>query len=103
MADALATPSVPSLDSGARLTRFEFERRYEASPPKLKAELVEGVVYVGSPVRVLHGKPHAHVMAWLGTHNARHADLQLGDNVTVFLDAENEVQPDACLWREQAG
>ena len=41
MADALATPLIPSLDAGARMKRIEFERRYRASPPRLKAELIE--------------------------------------------------------------
>jgi Uma2 family endonuclease len=26
--------------------------------------------------------------------------VHLSDNVTVILDGDNEVQPDACLWRE---
>ena len=36
---------IPHLHSGDRLSRDEFERRYHASP-NIKAELVEGVVYV---------------------------------------------------------
>lgn len=43
------------------------------------------------------------VMAWLGTYWARHPELRAGDNTTVFLDAENEVQPDAFLWRAEPG
>lgn len=42
-------------------------------------------------------------MAWLGFCTARHPDLMLLDNASVFLDAENEVQPDACLLRVAAG
>ena len=72
MADALATPPVPSLDSGARLTRFEFERRYDAAPPRLKAELIEGVVYVASPVGQSHGDEHFRLITWLGAYAARH-------------------------------
>ena len=37
---------VPALENGDRLTRAEFERRYEAMPHLKKAELIEGVVYV---------------------------------------------------------
>jgi hypothetical protein len=37
---------IPPLESGDRLTRFEFERRYMAMPHIRKAELIEGVVYV---------------------------------------------------------
>jgi hypothetical protein len=38
--------AVPALEDGDRLTRTEFERRYEAMPQLKKAELIEGVVYV---------------------------------------------------------
>src|SRR5687768_2136070 len=47
------------LESGDRLTRDEFHRRYCARPDLKKAELVEGVVYVASPVRQdVHSRPH---------------------------------------------
>ena len=39
------TINVPPLESGDRLSRFEFERRYSASNIQ-KAELIEGVAYV---------------------------------------------------------
>ncbi|RCJ24933.1 hypothetical protein A6S26_17155 [Nostoc sp. ATCC 43529] len=42
---------IPVLESGDRLTRHEFERRYHAMPDTKKAELIEGVVYVASPLR----------------------------------------------------
>src|SRR4051812_13280510 len=38
------------LENGDHLTRAEFERRYEAMP-NVKAELIEGVVFMASPVR----------------------------------------------------
>ena len=47
----LKSAKVPPLENGDRLTRAEFERRYAAMPPNVKAELVEGVVYMSSPVR----------------------------------------------------
>lgn len=61
--DAVATRPIPQLDSGARLTRMEFERRYEASPPWIKAELIEGVVYVAAPVSLPHGDEHFRLIA----------------------------------------
>ncbi len=94
----------PILESGDRLTRAEFHRHYCARPDINKAELVEGVVYVASPVRLsAHGEPHASVVLWLGTYRARHPSLRLGGNATVLLDADNEVQPDAFLCREEPG
>ena len=102
MSAQMAVP--PILESGDHLTRAEFHRRYCARPEIKRAELVEGVVYVGSPVRAdLHAEPHARVVAWLGAYWASHPYLRLSDNGTVILDSDNEVQPDACLWQEEAG
>ncbi len=96
---------LPSLESGDRLTRAEFHRRYCARPDIKKAELVEGVVYVASPVRLSkHGAPHALIMTLLGTYVAHHPGrAALGDNSTVFLDPDNEFQPDAMLFRIEGG
>lgn len=97
------TTRCPRLESGDRLTRAEFHRRYEASPETTRAELVEGVVYVTSPVSVRHARPHGWIVTWIGAFQARHPELLLLVDTTVFLDPENEVQPDACLWREEPG
>ena len=43
-------PAIPPLRNGDHLTRDEFERRYQAMPGVNKAELVEGVVHMPSPV-----------------------------------------------------
>jgi Uma2 family endonuclease len=89
------------LESGDRLTRQEFERRYQAMPQIKKAELIEGVVYVASPVRATHhGRPHAKIMTWLGTYWVATPGVDLQDNTTVRLDADNEPQPDALLRLE---
>jgi len=100
---AISTTARPCLESGDHLTRDEFHRRYSARPDIKFAELVEGVVYVGSPVRFdRHGEPHGLVVAWLVTYKSRVPGLLVGDNATVFLDDRNEVQPDAFLWRAEA-
>ncbi|MFN0072455.1 MAG: Uma2 family endonuclease [Chloroflexota bacterium] len=91
------------LASGDRLTQAEFHRRYLASPKIKKAELVEGVVYGPFPVSARHAEPHSWMIAWLGLYRSQHPELRLHDNVTVILDVDNEVQPDACLWRQEPG
>ncbi|MBE9128223.1 MULTISPECIES: Uma2 family endonuclease [unclassified Coleofasciculus] len=92
------TISPPPLESGDRLTRVEFERRYQLMPDNKKAELIEGVVYVASPVRAnRHGKPHAKIITWLGTYGVATPGVDVQDNTTVCLDADNEPQPDALL------
>jgi Uma2 family endonuclease len=89
---------IPHLESGDRLSRHEFERRYQAMPHVNKAELIEGVVYMPSPVHFsAHGQPHAFIITWLGTYCAATPGVKLGDNATVRLDPDNEVQPDALL------
>lgn len=93
---------LPPLESGDRLSRAEFERRYAAMPALKKAELIEGVVYLASPLRAqAHGKPHGMIMTWLGTYSAATVGVDFYDNPTVRLDSDNEPQPDAVLRREQ--
>ncbi len=88
----------PPLQSGDRLSRAEFERRYQAHPEIKIAELIEGVVYMPSPVRhTQHSQPHARIVTWLGVYVAATPGTDTGDNATVRLDFENEPQPDALL------
>jgi Uma2 family endonuclease len=86
------------MENGDRLTRDEFERRYEAMPNLKKAELIGGIVYMPSPVRQIeHSAPHARVVTWLGTYLAMTPGVDVGDNATVRLDDDNDPQPDALL------
>jgi Uma2 family endonuclease len=102
MATPQITPAplsgVPPLESGDHLTRDEFERRYRAMPRIHKAELIEGVVYMPSPVRFeRHSSPHADLMGWLAYYKAYTPGVGVGDNGTVRLDLENEPQPDGFM------
>jgi hypothetical protein len=67
--------TIPRLENGDKLTRREFERRYKAMPNLKKA----------------------------GFYQAFTPNLQLGDNCTVRLDADNEPQPDALLRIKNGG
>jgi Uma2 family endonuclease len=97
-AGAAATELVPELRAGDRLTRAEFERRYSAMPHVNKAELVEGVVYMPSPVtQTEHSGPHFKLIVWLGVYASATPGVEGGANGTVRLDLENEPQPDAFL------
>jgi Uma2 family endonuclease len=92
------TVQPPPLEPGDHLTRAEFERRYEAMPNGRKAELIEGVVFMPSPVRwVHHSSPHADLVAWLSYYRAFTPGVRVGDNATVRLDLDNEPQPDALM------
>jgi Uma2 family endonuclease len=86
------------LRAGDRLTRDEFERRYAAMPTVKKAELIEGVVYMGSPVRYeQHGAPEQALAAWLSFYRAVTPGLGAAGNTTLRLDLDNEPQPDLLL------
>jgi Uma2 family endonuclease len=92
------------LEGGDRLSRDEFERRYQATSHIKRAELIEGVVYVALPVRSKsHGQPHGRLITWLGVYEAATPGVDLNDNATVRLDLDNEPQPDALLRIEAGG
>ena len=89
---------IPHLENGDCLSREEFERRYIATPEVNRAELIEGVVYMPSPVRWQHhSSPHADLVGWLATYRARTLGVAVGDNGSVRLDPKNEPQPDVTM------
>lgn len=95
---------LPPLQSGDRLNRAEFERRYDAMPHLKKAELIKGVVYVGSPVLLpTHAQPHARMITILGNYVFATPGVDYADNGSVRIDEENEPQPDVCLWIDAPG
>ncbi|MGP0067582.1 MAG: Uma2 family endonuclease [Isosphaeraceae bacterium] len=97
-----AAPSngaIPPLENGDRLTLAEFERRYDAMPGVKKAELIEGEVFMPSPVRQrYHGRQHSHLNFWLCAYEGRTPGVEVGDNSTVRLDLDNMPQPDCLLF-----
>jgi Uma2 family endonuclease len=108
MTVAIANPDVSTaeeaahlwLENGDRLSRAEFERRYQRLPEVKKAELIEGTVYMPSPARLQrHSSPHARLAGWLVTYEAATPGVVVGDNATVRLDLDNEPQPDLLLLR----
>lgn len=90
-------PPLPPLESGDRLGAAEFLRRYEEMPEVKKAELIEGIVYMPSPVRLVHAEPDNLIQGWLSVYAARTPGTRAAGNATVRLDAENVPQPDALL------
>ncbi len=84
------------LQSGDRLSQPEFHRRYLLMGEHVRAELIEGIVFMASPLSAYHGRPHAHLIYWLGDYVRSKPDLGLDvlDAVSLIIDNENEVQPD---------
>lgn len=103
-AHSLTCPDPLPLENGDRLTRAEFHRRYQQHHETKKAELIEGVVYVPSPLRAgSHGIPENRIALWLGFFSMRHPDALAANNSTVFLDSDNELQPDLSLFKASGG
>ena len=87
---------IPPLVAGDRLTREEFLRRWEAMPRVKKAELIGGVVYIPSPVRLDHGESHSDIAAWLGVYAASTTGCRGGKNATWYM-LKDAPQPDGHL------
>ncbi len=91
--------TLPRLETGDQLTRAEFERRYHAMPPHIRAELIEGIVFLSSPVKhQQHGQPQIQLAGWIGSYAAETPGTEGSDNVTLRLDWDNEPQPDLMLF-----
>lgn len=92
-------PAVAPLRAGDRLTRDEFHRRYLLHPEIKKAELIDGVVYMPSPIRYRqHDRPQSHAVTWLGTYSAMTPGVRSGVSASLFLSPLDEVQSDALLF-----
>jgi len=89
--------STPVLVEGEHLDQPEFHRRYEAMPPGIKAELIDGVVYMPSPLGFDHGDSHTATVYWLGHYESETPGTQASDNATIILGRRSEPQPDASL------
>ncbi len=96
MRPALPDAATPPLQNSDRLTRVELEYRYAAMPELHNAQLIEGVVYMPSPVTYRHhGAPHFDLITWLGLYRIATPGVEGGDNATLRLDLDNAPQPDA--------
>jgi Uma2 family endonuclease len=71
--------------------------------PGVRAELVEGVVFMSSPVRATeHGEPHSDLIVWFGIYRLHTLGVRAADNSTLRLDHENEPQPDVIAFIDPA-
>lgn len=98
--DKASGAAEPLLEAGDRLSREEFERRYERMPNLKKAELIEGIVYMPSPVSASnHGFPQSDLGYCLCFYAWETPGVKCADNSTVRLDIDNEPQPDLILLK----
>lgn len=92
-----APPEAATLRHGDRMSQPEFHRAYELTPKHVKAELVEGVVHMASPLSVRHGDAHCLMATVLGMYAAATPGVRPTDNATVILGPADEPQPDLSL------
>jgi Uma2 family endonuclease len=86
----------PVLVTGERMSLKEFFRRWEALPDLKHAELIDGVVYVPSPVSLEHGSLDTLVHWWLAQYALATPGCRAGNNST-WLMRGSAPQPDAFL------
>ncbi len=85
------------LESGDRLSRAEFERRWAGVPRLKRAELIDGVVYMNAAVSYPHGDIHGALAVWLGVYAASTPRASMATEASVRLDDQNMPQPDVVL------
>jgi len=92
-----AAGQLPPLESGDHLTAADFDRIYEQRHD-LRADLIEGVVYVKPLTRAeAHGRPHGQLAGWAGAFTDAVASADLLINPTLHFAGDNRVQPDVVM------
>ena len=95
-------PVAPPLEQGDCMGRPEFERRYARMPGVKKAELLEGKVYMPSPVSLSrHARPQSILSGLCERYVTATPGVDAADNCTLRLDLLNEPQPDLVLFRSR--
>jgi Uma2 family endonuclease len=98
MPDRIITSAAPkTLVEGQRLDQPTFHALYEGAPPGIRAELIDGVVFMPSPVGLEHGEAQVPVILWLGLYAGNTAGVRATGNATTILGRKSEPQPDGLL------
>ncbi len=85
------------LIEGQRLDQPTFHALYEAMPPGTRAELLDGVVYMPSPVGRAHGQAQVPLIVWLSYYAENTPGVEVLDNATTILGSKSEPQPAGLL------
>jgi Uma2 family endonuclease len=93
---AVSEHATKPLVDGQRLTVEEFLRRWEEQPNLKLVELIEGVVYLPSPVGSAHASHDSLAVGWVMNYAARTPGCGSGSNGT-WLMRGSAPQPDVHL------
>lgn len=94
---ALATVLPELLVTGQRMSVDEFIRRWEQLPDLKRAELIEGVVHVASPLGEPHGSYTSQIIGWLTRYSNPTPGILTGNDVSFRIVPGSLPQPDAYL------
>jgi hypothetical protein len=90
-----AKPAV--LIEGQRLDQPTFHELYERMPEGTRAELIDGVVHMPSPVGHEHGRAFVPSIVWLSYYQENTPGVDVLGDASTALDFKREPQPDAQL------
>ena len=88
---------LPLLRDGDRLSSGEFMRRWEAMPDLKHAELIDGIVYMASPLSSPHSRFHFIFTHWLGIYEDHTEGCEVGMEGTWLMGERDVPQPDTTL------
>ena len=92
------------LENGAVMSGDEFLSLYERAEGLEHVELIEGIVYMPSPVSVPdHARKQGLFIEWLAAYEARNAAVEYSPPGTMLLDEKNLPEPDAMLYFKRDG
>jgi Uma2 family endonuclease len=94
-AAAIALP--PPIREGDRLDSSEFLRRWEAMPFLKHAELIDGVVFMPSPVSRPHSDSHLDMSLWVASYRDLTPGCHGGSDCTWLMSPNDVPQPDLFL------
>ena len=96
---------LPPLRDGDYLTRDEFMRRWEAMPDLKWAELIDGVVYMPSPISMIHCDYHMRMSGWLSCYATVTPECLPLSAGTWLMSRDSAPQPDLamCILPEHGG
>jgi Uma2 family endonuclease len=85
------------LHNGDRLSQAEFHRRYEQYPDDVKFELIGGIVYMASPLRLPHSRYDGQLGFVLELYTMATPGTEVLHGATTILGDDSEPMPDLGL------
>jgi Uma2 family endonuclease len=88
---------IRSLVNGERMSQPEFHRRYEACRDSEKWELIGGIVYMASLLKLRHSAYDGEIGYLLETYRRATSGIDVTHNASAILGDESEPQPDLAM------